>query len=62
MKRQWFKKADGGKGAHFQSLCTVRREGWVGAGGGTDGGEREEEVASLGTAHRWGEPMSVHLR
>lgn len=53
MKRQLFKEVDGGKEGHFQSLCTARREGCVGAETGTDGGEKKEEAGNLG-AHKGG--------
>lgn len=59
MKRQLFKDADGSREGHFQSLCTARREGWVGAGTGIDGGEKKEEAPD--TAQVWGEPIAVHL-
>lgn len=62
MKRQLFKEADGGKEGHFQFLCTARREGWVGAGTGIEGGEKKEEAVNLGTMRGWGEPIAVHLR
>lgn len=55
MTNQLFKEADGGKEGHFQSPCTARREGWVGAGSGINGGEKKEEAVNLGTTKVWDE-------